>query len=531
MYSKYLRPILTISVLIALLAAALPRAAYAQSKPGTFTVAVETAPSDLDPASSYDEFSNIPLRGIYEGLITLEGESLDKFTPVLAEKYDNQNDQVYTFTLRQNVKFHDGTVMDATGVKESLTRTVTVNLAASGILGTFLTNPNKQIVVKDTNTLVFQFERPQPFFLYALAASYGAWIVSPTAIRKNGGTDQAHTWLQTHAAGTGPYQLTGELNADKPVTLTRFANYWRGWEGNHFNEVVIQTVPQSLVRRQALERGLADAATSLLPDDLVKMKNAGSYLVNEGNTLRLDYLVMNTTNTLKDPKARQAMSYAFDYDAYNRAELGGLGKRPNGPFPLGLLGSDNSTFRYTTDLKRAKQLFDAAGIPQGTKFVFAAPEGRGDIAGQVLKMQIEQLGFDLEIRKYDADTFYNQIIVGEKDSADSVTPDFLLQAWWPDYNSPLNFVQPIFASDAGQNGGHYKADAVDQVIQKGINARSKDELIQLFKPFQNYITQENPAGIYMAQAPDRTVVSGKIKGHVFNVLYLGTFDFYALSRS
>jgi peptide/nickel transport system substrate-binding protein len=522
----------TTIALTALLVGALPAQA-AQTKPGTFTVVVETAPADLDPASSYDEFSNIPLRGIYEGLITLEGESLDKFTPVLAESYENQNDQTFTFKLRQNVKFHDGTTLDAAGVKASLTRTVRVELAASGILGTFLTNPERQIIARDASTLVFQFERPQPFFLYALAASYGAWIVSPTALSRNAGSDQAHTWLLTNAVGTGPYQLAAPLREDQPVTLRRFENYWRGWDGTHFDEIVIRTVPQSLLRRQALERGQADAATSLLPDDLVKLKDTNKYLINDASTLRLDYLILNTRTTwLQKPEVRQAMSYAFDYDAYNRAELGGLGKRTNGPFPLDLLGSDASTFRYPTDLKRARQLLTAANVPQGSKFVFAAPEGRGDIAGQILKMQIEQLGYELEIRKYDSDTYYNKIILGEP--INGVRPDFMLQSWWPDYNSPLNFVLPIFAGasvgEAGQNAGYYVAPQVDQVIEQAKNARTRDEVIQLFKPFQTYITQQNPAGIYMAQAPDRTVVSGAIRGHVFNVLYLGTFDFYALSR-
>src|SRR5579864_4754025 len=82
----------------------------------TMTVVVESAPSDLDPASSYDENSNMPFRAFYEGLVTLNGNSLNEVVPVLASKVDDQNNQhkVFTFTLQQGVTFHDGTPFDAT---------------------------------------------------------------------------------------------------------------------------------------------------------------------------------------------------------------------------------------------------------------------------------------------------------------------------------------------------------------------------------------------------------------------------------
>lgn len=524
-----------ITALIALFSMTFPVGARVngQAAPRTFTVALETEPADLDPASSYDEFSNIPMRGVYEGLITLEGKSLDKFVPVLAERYDSQSDTVFTFTLRKGVKFHDNADLTADGVKLSLTRTAKAGLAASGILASFLTDPDKQISVKDATTLVITFARPQPFFLYALAASYGAWIISPNIIRSTPDPIKLNEFLQTHEAGSGPYQLDGgEMKAGQAVTLKRFEGYWRGWAGDHFDRVVIQTIPQSLERRRALEKGTTDAATSLLPDDLLKLQKTGQYLTNSDPTLRVDFLIMGAGyGKLTNPKARQAMSYAFDYEAYNRAELGKLGQRPNGAFPIDLLGSDSAAFRYTTDLKRAKQLMDEAGIAPGTTFTYATPEGRGDLAGQILRSQLEQIGYELVIKKLDSDEYYNTLFPG---AAEAGRPDFMLQSWWPDYNSPLNYVFPIFSSKsvgaAGQNAGYYKDSKVDQIIEAALNAKTKEEVAALFKPFQDAITRDDPAGIYMAQAPDRTAVSVKIKGHVFNVLYLGTFDFYALSR-
>ncbi len=523
-----------LAVICLLLSAGLYRPSLAQqSAANTMTVVVESAPSDLDPASSYDENSNIPLRAVYEGLVTLKGDSLTETIPVLAESVDNQKDTVYTFKLRQNVKFHDGTNFDAAAAKFGLTRTVIAKRGTDAILGTFLTDPNKMIQVVDPQTLKITFDHPQPLFLVALAASYGTGLVSPAAVKAHTqNNDDAHEWLQTHEAGTGPYTLNNaEMKSDAPITLKRFDAYWRGWSGSHFDQVVISVLPQSMQRRAALEKGQADAATVLLPEDLAKLEKAGHYQFDPIPTLRVDFLIMAAGyGPLQSPKARQAMAYAFDYTAYNRAELGNRGRQPNGPFPSTLLGADTSAFTYMTDLKKARQLLDEAGVRPGTELVFAAPEGRGDLAGAILKQQLEQIGLTLTIKKFSNDA-YQALLTGEKTPD---RPDFFLQSWWPDYNSPLNYSYPLFysgsAGQSGQNAGYYANKDVDKNIQAAQNARTVDEMAQLFKPVQQTLTKDDPAGIFMAQSPDRTVVSGSIKGQIFNVLYLGTFDFYALSR-
>lgn len=524
-----------LAVLCLLLSAGFYRPGLAQqtNSPTTMTVVIESAPSDLDPASSYDENSNIPLRAFYEGLVTLKGSSLSETVPVLAESVDNQNDTVYTFKLHQGVKFHDGTIFDAAAAKFGLTRTVTAKLGTDAILGTFLTNPDKMIQVVDLLTLRITFDRPQPLFLVALAASYGTGLVSPTAVKQHTqNNDNAHQWLQTHEAGTGPYMLANnEMKADAPVTLKKFDGYWRGWSGSHFDQIVINVLPQSMQRRAALEKGQADAATVLLPEDLTKLQKANSFQFDPNPTLRVDFLIMAASyGPLQDPKARQAMAYAFDYAAYNRAELGNLGRQPNGPFPNTLLGADPSIFTYKTDLKKARQLLDEAGVKPGTELNFVAPQGRGDLAGVILKQQLEQIGLTLNIKKLDNDA-YQALLTGDKTPD---RPDFFLQSWWPDYNSPLNYSYPLFysksAGQGGQNAGYYADPKVDKQIEAAQNARTVNEMTQLFKDVQQIITLDDPAGIFMVQSPDRTVVSGSIKGQVFNVLYLGTFDFYALSR-
>ena len=85
-----------------------------QADPATLTIAMNGSPSDLDPHSVYDYRSAMPLRGPYEGLIALEGSATDKYVPVLAESWEpNEDKSVWTFTIRSDVTFHDGTPVDA----------------------------------------------------------------------------------------------------------------------------------------------------------------------------------------------------------------------------------------------------------------------------------------------------------------------------------------------------------------------------------------------------------------------------------
>jgi peptide/nickel transport system substrate-binding protein len=332
--------------------------------------------------------------------------------------------------------------------------------------------------------------------------------------------------------------------------LKRFDNYWHGWSGSHFQQIVIEVQPESAIRRQMLEKGTADAATVLLPQDIAKLKADNAFQFDQNPTLRVDYLIMAASyGPLANVKARQAMCYAFDYAAYNRAELGGLGTLPYGPFPSTLLGADNSVKPCPTDLKQALQLFLAANISSGTTFTFATLDGRGDNVGAILKKQLEQIGFEAVVVKCNSNDFNSVIAESitlrtcKTDLPDSNLlapdtlpdhPDLILNSWWPDYNSPLNYSFPLFYSKSsgqnGQNAGNYADPQVDKIIEQAQQTSDETAMLAMFKQLQQIVSNSDPAGIFMAQAPDRTVVSTSIKNQVFNALYLGTFDFYALSK-
>ena len=95
-------------------------AARVQAEPRTLTIALNGAPSDLDPHSQYDQRSTLAVRGPYEGLIGLKGDKTNEYEGVLAERWEANADQsVWTFHLREGATFHDGSPCDAAAVKAS----------------------------------------------------------------------------------------------------------------------------------------------------------------------------------------------------------------------------------------------------------------------------------------------------------------------------------------------------------------------------------------------------------------------------
>jgi len=216
----------------------------------TLVVAVDAFNPDFDPASAYLLSEALIWRGIYESLIRLKGDSASEVEPLLADSWEaNADKSSWTFHLHPGVKFTDGTPLDAQAVKTVYTRTIKIELGTQLIIGSFITNPAKQIVVVDPLTVRFDIGRPAPHFDVVMAAQYGTGLVSPKVFTEHskGPTDQGHEWLQTHAVGTGPYMLQS-IQPNDQVVLVQNPNYWRGWSGNHFKQVIIKQIPESSTR-------------------------------------------------------------------------------------------------------------------------------------------------------------------------------------------------------------------------------------------------------------------------------------------
>ncbi len=131
------------------------------------------------------------------------------------------------------------------------------------------------------------------------------------------------------AVGSGPYMLESNSVSDG-ITLAKFDDYHRGWEGNHFDSVIFRVVPEDATRRQLLERGEADGTTSNLTiEALDALRSNPAVQVIEYPTTRVTWDIMNAPRLL-NKEVRQGFSYAFPYDEVLNVVYRGLLKR-SGP--------------------------------------------------------------------------------------------------------------------------------------------------------------------------------------------------------
>ncbi|MFN8442424.1 MAG: ABC transporter substrate-binding protein [Caldilineaceae bacterium] len=504
--------------------------------PKTLVVLYDSTADILDPGQTLNVANNVVQRGLYEGLVRLKGESVSEIEGVLAESWTTNDDQSqWTFKIRSGVKFHDGTVCDAQAIYDSMARTLVNHLPASFILGRFIGyEPEKTMKVVDANTLQFTFETPQPLFGLGLAAAYGTGVISPKALKENEKEgDAGKEWLTTHAVGTGPYMLEKFAPNDE-VVLVRNPDYWRGWDQpGQFEKIIVKPIPEASTRRQIMEKGEADITTPFpSPEDHKAMVDSGLFNVGDASQIRIDYALYNPNGLLKDPRTRQALSYAFDYDGYINGVRAGIGRQAEGPFPRSLIYHDSKVFVYPTDLDKAKQLFDEAGWNYDDELTFTYYPGfGGEDVGPILQAQLEQIGVKLKIEERDIASF-NGLFYGDQPPAER--PDMMWYAWWPNLNDAYDESWILYhsaaAGSAGANAGFYNNKRVDELIDAAYTETDPTQLQTMWSEVQKILTVDDPAGLWVEDPLERTVIRKDIEGHVYNAIYAMTFDYWALTR-
>lgn len=501
---------------------------------GTLTIAFDYAPSNIDPADNEIADGMNVERNIYEGLIGLHGSEVNVFDPVLATSWSSNADKsVWTFHLRHGVQFHTGRCcMTADDVKYSIGRVAAAQLGGSYTMLRYLTakDPFSMIKVVDPYTVEFDLGRPQPTFINATAAVYNPLILDSKALKAHATKSDlyAHNWAQSHDLGTGPYTIQS-WQRNVQVTLVKFPGYWGGWSGKHFSTVVMRTILQSTTRRELVERGEADVTLHLTPQDNDAARHNPKLQVYAPFTTLFYFIHMTEYGPLASPYARQALSYAFPYDAFIHGILHGYARRSYGPIPTTVLGYNPNMFHYNTDLAKAKALFARAGVKPGTTLTFQGVQ-LNQPAGLLLQAQLAQIGINLKLQEVTADT-ENGMLYGSEPA--SKRPNLIADSWYPDYNDPWDAADPLIGSDAyppaGTNGGFYHNTQVDALLADMKNAPA-ERAISDAKKMQAILAQDPPA-IYTDERAMVNVMAANLQGLVINPFGADVYTVYPMYRS
>src|SRR5580698_2926200 len=285
--------------------------------------------------------------------------------PELAESWVISPDsKTVTFHLRAGAKFHDGSPVTAEDVRWSIERALTVK-AAAGVMAVGALKSGEQLKAVDDRTFQVTLPAPNRFAVLVFSIPFAAIINSKLAKQNATAQDPwADEWLKRNAAGGGAYKLESFRNDQ--VLLTRNDNWVSGAKPG-MQQVIFQTVPEAATRGALVERGAADLAVEIPPNDFSAIQDRGqarALAIPMPN--QMDFLAMNSQAApFNDVRVRQAIAYALPYQQIFQSVF-----RSRGAPLFGATGEPQPAIfpqpsAFNTDIKHGQALLKQAGQSDG----------------------------------------------------------------------------------------------------------------------------------------------------------------------
>lgn len=342
----------------------------------------------LDPAITFSSDGLLVARNVYEGLLEYEPYT-NELVPALATDWTvDDNGTTHTFTLRDGVTFHDGSALDADVVVAGLERILEINQGPATLAGGIAS-----ITAQGDSEVVIELEAPNFFFLGYLPKLP---IVSQQAVQDHATDDDPHAmeWFAGNTAGTGPYQVT-RWDRNQAIHMEAWDGYWRDWDDAAPRNVQLRVDPDTSTAMQLLEAGEITMMGAVGPDEATQAEAMDGVKVVEQPSFEVRMLNLNVEKEpLDDPRVREAISLAFDYQAMVDF-FQGYGEVPHGPLPSALDGQGELLPPMQQDMARARELLAEAGYPDGgfeVEFLGLAGLSYQEFAGNVLEQQLGELG-------------------------------------------------------------------------------------------------------------------------------------------
>lgn len=447
-----------------------PTGAEASGDCGTLEMAFNFDMQVPDPDIFYQADGLNVVRGAYEGLLRYKPNTeLPEIEPLLAESYDVSDDGlVYTFKLREGVKFHDGTTMDAESLITSFERRVNVNAGPAYML--FGVDSYE---APDPTTLIIRLTEPDSAFIHYMASPYGPTAVSPTTLEEQDGGDFAQTYLETHSAGTGPYMITSFTPGE--YELTRFEDYWGSdpYFPACFEKVHIRIIPDFTTQALELEDGGLDIMIhGIAKNDLPRFEEASYEIFRHAGINRVT-LHLNTHNEpFTDPAIRAAIPAALDRATIVEQVWGDGAVVAEHIFPRGMLPPGVGTYDVQYDPSQLAQAVEAGGWQDVTvDLAFTTDDPVNEQLAGLIAAQLTEAGLNTTARGVtQPETF-------EYPTTPDIRPDALVLPATPDAAHPFTwsdlFYRPggglsYFAPEVCAEGDQLSVDGLRVIEEQAI---------------------------------------------------------------
>lgn len=468
--TKWNHPLLALLIGFQILLFGCPRSSPVPPK-STLVVALEASPTQLDPRYATDAYSERISQLLYNGLVDLDPRG--EIVPSLAEQWKVEEDRIYTFLLRSGVRFHDGSLLQASDVRYTY----------ESILAAGQPSPHQslyavieRIETPDNRTVRFVLKQPHAPFLLSLTRG-----IVPRHLAESSAESFA-----SDPVGTGPFAFVRWVH-DAFVELKSNPDYFEG--APKMSKILFRIIPEEGTRLLELLAGNIDLVVNALSPDLLDQVDQDPRLrILRGEGSSYSYLGFNLADPiLKDLRVRRAIAHAIDRPGIVKNILRDTATLASGLLPPYHWASQSDLPQYHYAPEESRRLLKATGIPLPIRLSFkTSQDAVARRVAEAMQHQLAQVGIDLDLRTYEWGTFYADIKSGRFQ---------LYTLRWIGITDP-DIYHRIFHSDSlppnGANRGRYINREVDRLLLEGRTALDRSKRRRIYHRVQQILAEELP---------------------------------------
>lgn len=462
----------------------------------TLIVANGADPVTLDIQATNDQATTRVAKQIYDTLIQQTNDL--ELVPGLATEWEEVEENLYEFKLREDVTFHNGEPFTAEDVEFTLLRAVE-SPHIGHIVGSI--DPDTIEVVNDYTIRVGTQDTFGPFITHLSHPAMG--ILSKVAVEEAG-----EDYGVTVAVGTGPFEFV-EWVTGTHVIAERYDDYWG--DAPEIERIEFTTITDPSVRLIELESGTAHIAYDIAPNDMAAIEENDELTLFNTPNLGAEYLGLNVQNDtpLQDVRVRQAIAHAVDVESIVDAVYQGVGDQMAGPINELVFGYNDELEPYAYDLELAEELLADAGYPGGdfTLSLYVGDNSQERIqVSQVIAENLAQIGITVEVSQMEWGAYLDATAMGEG--------DMHLLGWTTVTTDADYGLYPLFHSNsfgAPGNRSFYANDRVDELLDLGRYSTDQEARAEYYEEAQEIIAEEVP-WVFLQTRENVTGISNQVKG-------------------
>lgn len=408
---------------------------------------------------------------IFDPLFTHDADM--KVIPCLALSNKWLDDKTLEITLREGVKFQDGSTMTPEDVKFTMDL---INKRGALFVG------NYESCTVDGSKVIIKLKKPNPALVSILTLPQASILPQKIYEKDPDG-------FAKKPVGTGPYKLKDFAEGDY-YTLERFDDYWGTPAKTKY--LTMKIVPEPAQRTILLETGKVDAAYDIPGNDIKRVQENNDLQILTGDSMKIILMEMNTQSKgpLGKAKVRKAIECAIDKKNIVDSLLYGYGNVSSNIVPAS--AQDYMDYQSNTfNLEQAKKLLAEAGYPNGfTTSIWTNSNQTNTEISQVLQSQLSKVGIKLNIVVQDDNTSFTRIEGGQDF-------DMILDFWQTNTGHADYVFNGMLLSTSVNNFARYKNPKFDEVYKEYASTGEGEKRQELLKQLYGFLTTDVPIiGLY-----------------------------------